>query len=146
MNYDGQQSTVKKDLELTVSELSHTYEELSLLYKLSEILSGMSADEIAEKVVEEAMNTLDVKTAALLFFDAEAERLYTKIFRGKWKEDITIFKDDKIIWDAITMRKPVAFCNLSEAGYRDYVYAENSIFVCPLTGKSDVIGALVLAD
>lgn len=146
MTPDDGLSPAINDLEATVRELSHTYEELSLLYRLSEILTGMSADEIAEQVVEEAMNTLDVKTAALLFFDPEKEKLYTKTFRGKWREDIVIRRDDKIIWEAVSSKKPVVFCNLDEAGYTGYIHAEGSIFVCPLTGESDVIGALVLAD
>ncbi|HWR57939.1 MAG TPA: HD domain-containing phosphohydrolase [Thermodesulfovibrionales bacterium] len=137
---------IQKDLELTVKELSATYEELSLLYKLTEILLGMGADEIAEQVVEEAVNTLDVKTAALLFFDADEGKLYTKSFRGRWNRDTVISKGDDIIWNAITGRKPVAFCNLIEAGFRDYAHAEKSILVCPLIGKSRVIGAMVLAD
>lgn len=137
---------IKKDLELTVRELSRTYEELSLLYKLSDVLSGMSADEIAEKVVEESINTLDVETAALLFFDEKNERLYTKSFRGKWKKNIIISKEDEIIWNAITIRKPVAFCNLYKSGYKRYIHAEKSILVCPLMGKARIIGAMVLAD
>lgn len=136
----------KKDLELTVQELSATYEELSLLYKLTEILSGMGADEIAEQVVEEAVGTLDVKTSALLFSDEVNERLYTKSFRGRWHKDTVILKGDEIIWKAISSRKPVAICNLSESGFSDYAHAERSILVCPLRGKSRTIGALVLAD
>ena len=137
---------IQKDLELTVRELSDTYEELSLLYKLSEVLSGMSVDEIAEEVVEEAINTLDVNTAAILFLDEEKESLVTKSFRGKWNRHTTIRKNDKIIWSAVSQKKPVAFCKLSDAGHADYAHAEGSILVCPLTGKVRVIGALVLAD
>lgn len=137
---------LKRDLEVTVRELSDAYEELSLLYKLSEVLSGMNADEIAEQVVEEAINTLDVKTAALLFLDEENEKLYTKSSRGKWSKETAISKGDDIIWNAITARKPVTFCNLYESGYKDYPHAERSILVCPLSGKTRVIGAMVLAD
>ena len=146
MGEDPVHAGIQKDLELTVRELSDTYEELSLLYKLSEVLSGMGVDEIAEKVVEEAINTLDVKTAAVLFHDEEREILVTKSLRGRWSKDAVIRRDDRIIWDAITEKKPVAFCKLSEAGFTDYAHADRSILVCPLTGKGRVIGALVLAD
>ncbi len=137
---------IQKDLELTVRELSHTYEELSLLYKLSEVLSGMSVDEIVEKVMEEAVNTLDVKTAAFLFLEEEKERLVTRSFRGRWNRDTTIHKDDRIIWNAVINKKTVAFCKLSDAGHADYAHAEGSILVCPLVGKIRIIGAMVLAD
>ncbi len=137
---------IQKDLELTVRELSNTYEELSLLYKLSEVLSGLSVDEIAEKVLEEAMKTLDVETAAVLFLDEENERLVTRSFRGRWSMDTTIHRDDKIIWNAVSEKKPVAFCKLSDASHADYAHAERSILVCPLVGKVRAIGAMVLAD
>jgi putative nucleotidyltransferase with HDIG domain len=137
---------MRKDLEATVRELSDTYEELSLLYKLSDVLAGMNVDEIAEQVVDEAMNTLDVKTAALLFFDHDNRRLFTKSFRGEWERDTVITEDDTIIWDAVMHQKPVAFCDLRTTGHRGYAYAEKSIFVCPLKGKSRPIGAIVLAD
>ncbi len=135
-----------KDLELTVQELSHTYEELSLLYKLSEVLSGMTVDEIAEQVVEEAINTLDVRTASLLFYDEIENRLYTKSCRGRWDKNITVREDDIIIWSSLKEKKPVAFCKLAEAGFADYNLAERSILVCPLIGKTRVVGVIVLAD
>ncbi len=131
---------------MTVKELSATYEELSLLYKLTDTLSGMGADEISEQVIEEAVNALEVKTAALLFSDEDKGTLYTKSFRGLWDKDAVISKDDEIIWDAITNRRPVAFCDLREAGFKRYAHAERSILVCPLKGKSRTIGAMVLAD
>jgi len=137
---------IQDDLRLTIRELSNTYEELSLIYRLSEVLSGMGVDEIAEQVVEEAINTFDVKTAALLFLDDANERLYTKSFRGRWNRDTVISRQDRIIWEAIDEKKPVAFCRLQEAGHTDYEHAEMSILVCPLTGKTRVIGAMLLAD
>jgi putative nucleotidyltransferase with HDIG domain len=146
MDLQSGDSTIRKDLELTVKELSDTYEELSLLYRLSEVFSGMSVDEIAERVIEEATETLDVATAALLLFDEGEERLYTKSCRGRWDRDIVITDSDEIIWGAVKDKKPVAFCELREAGHGDYEHAEKSILVCPLTGKMRVVGALVLAD
>ncbi|GAB4405715.1 MAG: HD domain-containing protein [Thermodesulfovibrionales bacterium] len=137
---------ISKDLALTIRELSDTYEELSLLYRLSEVLSGMGVDEIAEHVVEEAINTLDVKTAAILFLDDDNESLHTKSFRGRWRKDTVISREDKIIWNAIEEKKPVAFCKLSEAGHEDYEHAEMSVLVCPIVGKTRVIGAMILAD
>lgn len=146
MSEDAHESDIVKDLELTVRELTDTYEELSLLYKLPEVLSGTSVDEIADQVVAEATNALNVRTAALLLFNAQHETLTTKSFRGNWNKDTVISKEDEIIWNSVTTRKPVAFCNLHQSGYKDYPLAERSILVCPLSGKSRLIGALVLAD
>lgn len=144
MNINGVE--IQKDLEAAVKELSHTYEELSLLYRLTEVLTGMGADEIAEQVVEEAVNSLGVRTAALLFFDEHSEKLHTKSFRGKWTKETVISKGDGIIWDAVTYKKPVAFCNLHETANQHYAHADGSVLVCPLYGKSRIIGAMLLAD
>ena len=137
---------VTKDLEVTVRELSDTYEELSLLYRLSDVLSGMNVDEIAEQVVEEAINTLDVRTAALLFYDDDSKKLFTKSFRGWWDKDAVIDSSDRLIWSALEERKPRAFCEIPEVGLVDRIQDRASILVCPLNGKTRVIGALVLAD
>jgi putative nucleotidyltransferase with HDIG domain len=137
---------VEKDLQLTVKELSNTYEELSLLYKLTETMSGMGVDEIAEQIVGEAINILDVETSTLLFLDEQNGRLFTKSFRGRWDKDTVISEGDEIIWNAVASAKTVVFGNLHDAGFKDYRHAERSILVCPLRGKRGTIGALVLAD
>ncbi|HAM52318.1 MAG TPA: hypothetical protein DCP92_17090 [Nitrospiraceae bacterium] len=137
---------IRKDLEVTIRELSDTYEELSLLYRLSEVLSGASVDEIAEQVVDEAINSLDVRTAALLFYNEDSKQLFTKSFRGWWDKDTVIDRNDKLIWSAVVEKKPIAFCKIGEIGPLDQLRDRTSILVCPLTGKTRVIGALVLAD
>ena len=38
------------DLSLTIQELSNVYEELSLLYRISEVFSFLSIDEIALRI------------------------------------------------------------------------------------------------
>jgi putative nucleotidyltransferase with HDIG domain len=137
---------IQKDLQSTVKELSDTYEELSLLYRLTETMSGMTAEEIAEQIVEEAINILQVETSALLFLDEQNRRLYTKSFRGRWDKDTVIAEGDNIIWNAVESGRTAALYNLREAGLADYSHAERSILVCPLKGKGRKIGALVLAD
>jgi len=135
-----------KDFELTVRELSDTYEELSLLYRLPEILSGKSVDEITEHVVEEAITTLDIRTAALLLYDEEGRTLYAKSFRGRWNRNTITYSAGGAVWNAVEGRRPVAFCRLPETDQADFALSETSVLVCPLVGKERVIGALVLAD
>lgn len=147
---DGEMSSdcseIEKDLQLTVKELSDTYEELSLFYRLTESMSGMSADEISEQIVEEAINILRADASTLLFLDEENGRLYTKSFRGRWNNDAIITEGDNIIWKAVASGRSISFCDLHEAGFVDYNHARRSILVCPLKGKKRTIGALVLAD
>jgi len=135
-----------KDFELTIRELSDTYEELSLLYRLPEILSGMGVDEIAQQVVEEAITTLDVKTAALLLYDEDGRKLCTKAFRGRWDKSTIPFGDNSVIWDAVEGKKPLAFCKLPETDQVDFAPSGSPVLVCPLIGKEKLIGAMVLAD
>jgi hypothetical protein len=56
------------------------YEELSLLYRISEIYS-LSALMICSRIIDEAISTISVKTAAVLF-DEKRDNLYTKAYKG----------------------------------------------------------------
>jgi putative methionine-R-sulfoxide reductase with GAF domain/HD superfamily phosphohydrolase YqeK len=132
-----------KDPDLTDG---NAYKEISLLYGLSEILSSMSVDEIAEHIIEEVACTLKVGTAAILFLDEGNERLLTKCFRGRWRRSAVITGEDRIMWSAIAEKRPVNFCNLHRAGYLECGHEKSSVLVCPLIGKTRAIGAVVLAD
>lgn len=134
------------DLSLTVQELSHTYEELSLLYRISNVFSFLSVDEICGRIAEEAINTIGVKTAAVLFLDDDGTTLYTKTSRGNWAGGREFVKDDGVLWKSIATRKPVAFCKLAETEHLDYLPELTSLMICPLVGKAKVIGVLVVAD
>ncbi|MBI5639433.1 MAG: HD domain-containing protein [Nitrospirae bacterium] len=136
----------EKDLSLTVQELTNAYEELSLLYRISEVFSFLSIDEICSRIANEAINSLGVKTAAVLFVDEKGERLFTKISIGNWDRDMEIVRDNGVIWKSIETRRPSAYCRLKETGYDDYLSQLTSLMVCPLVGKVKVIGALVIAD
>jgi len=136
----------ENDLSLTVQELSNVYEELSLLYRFSEIFSFLSIDEICTRIAAEAINTIGVKTAAILFLDQKGEKLSTKTSRGDWDSEREFAKDQGVIWKSIEARRPSAFCRLAETEHRDYFPGLKSVMVCPLAGKVKVIGAIVVAD
>jgi putative nucleotidyltransferase with HDIG domain len=136
----------QNDLILTVRELAGTYEELSLLYRISEIYSTLSIDEICSRIVDEAVGTIGVKTAAVLFLDEKREYLSTIFHRGEWDSSRKFFKGNDIIWKAIEAKKPSAFCRISETEYRDYIPRISSLMICPILGKMKTIGAIVVAD
>ncbi len=136
----------ESDLSLTVRELSNVYEEISLLYRLSEVFSFLSIDEICARVADEAVTSIGVDTAAVLFMDEGAERLFTKTARGTWDRAREFPRDEGVIWKAIEAKKPSAFCRLADTVYRDYLPGHRSLMVCPIIGKTRVIGALVAAD
>lgn len=129
-----------------MQELAGTYEELSLLYRISEIYSTHSIDGICERIVGEAISTIGVKTAAVLFLDEKSETLYTKAYEGEWDSKRQFARDDGIIWKSIRTKKPAAFCKIKETEYRDYIPDINSLMVCPILGKTQTVGAIVVAD
>lgn len=139
-------TTRDQDLSLTVQELSNAYEELSLLYRIAEVFSFLSIDEIVLRITNEAINTLGVHTAAVLFLDEKGEKLYTKVSRGDWDNSRVFDKTSSVIWKSIEARRTSAFCRLAETEYRDYLPQLKSLMVCPLIGKVKVIGAIVVAD
>lgn len=136
----------KKDLYLAIQELSSTYEELSLLYRLYDVLLGLSVGEICERIIEEALDTIGVKTAAVLLLDEDRGGLYTEAYRGNWEEGLRVKEDDSAIWNAIKTQKPYASCDLNRTEHNSYLPNVKSLLVCPMIGKKRVLGAIVVAD
>jgi putative nucleotidyltransferase with HDIG domain len=134
------------DLSLTIRELSNVYEELSLLYRISEVFSFMSVEEICARIAAEAVNTLGVRTAAVLFLDEKGEKLSSKAALGNWDRERVIPRDDGAVWRAIESKKNSAFCKLAETQYAEDFPELFSLMVCPVIGKVKVIGAIVVAD
>jgi putative nucleotidyltransferase with HDIG domain len=134
------------DLALTVRELSNAYEELSLLHRISEVFSFLSIDEICSRITQEAVNTIGVQTAAVLFLDDKGDMLHTKACRGKWECGRVIDKSMDVMWKSIDSRKASAYCRLIESEHKDYFPELSSMMICPLIGKARVIGAIVVAD
>ncbi len=134
------------DLSLTVRELSNAYEELSLLYRISEVFSFMSVEEICVRISEEAVNTLGVRCAAVLFLDEKGETLRTRTSVGNWSRDRVIHKGSNPAWKAVESKKSSSFRRLADTEYGDDFPGLSSLMVCPVAGKIKVIGAIVVAD
>ena len=100
----------KDDLTATVHELSHAYEELSLLYRVAGMFASLSIDDICSRMVDEAMNTIGVKTAAVLFLDDRTGVLSTKISRGSWDNARTFDRDAEVLWKTIRTRRQANQC------------------------------------
>lgn len=132
----------ESDLSLTIKELSSAYEELSLLYRISEMFSLLSVDDICAKIAGEAISAIGVRTAAVLFLDEKKEKLYTKTCKGNWDHRREVRKDKGMIWASIEARRPSAVCRLAGSDHDGL----SSLMVCPLVGKAREIGAIVVAD
>lgn len=134
------------DLRLTVKELSNVYEELSLLYKLSDLFSTLNVNEICENLVNEALTTVGVKTAAVLFLNEKTRSLYTKTYRGDWDANRIIDGEIEVITGALENSKPIAFCKLDAIEHQDNLHGLQSVLLCPLAGKGKTLGLMILAD
>lgn len=134
------------DLALTVRELSHVYEELSLLYRIGEIYSTLSIEEICARILDEAVQTIGVATAAVLFMDDRQEYLYTKAKRGVWNPDRRYYRDAEVLWNAIDSKRPSAFCRFHETEHCALIPEIASLLICPILGKHRSIGAIAVAD
>ncbi|MBI4691449.1 MAG: HD domain-containing protein [Nitrospirae bacterium] len=137
---------ILNDLRATVKELGNVYEEISLLYKLSERFSTLNVKEICENLVDEAVATVGVKTASVLFFNEGLRTLYTRACKGDWEKDRVIDGEVEIISNALEYGKPVAFCNLGAVEHENCLSGLGSVLLCPLLGKGKTIGLMVLAD
>lgn len=136
----------QQDLSVTIQELSIAYEELSLLYRVSGIFSSLSIDDICNRMIDVAIDTVGVRTAAILFHDEKNDLLFTKTFKGSWDPCRTFPRDNAVIWKSIESKKPSAFCRVADTEYRDYIPGIRSIMVCPILGKAKTVGAIVVAD
>lgn len=134
------------NLSLTIQELSSTYEELSLLYRISGIFSVLSVEEICSRIVTEAVHTIGVKTSAVLFLDEKRKKLFTKTFTGNWDKDIEFGEEITVLWKPFEAKKPSAFCKLRETEYSTIFPDLKSLMICPIIGKVKVVGAIVVAD
>lgn len=137
---------LRNDLELTVKELSDSYEELSLLHRVSETLSGLDADEICRKIIDEALSSVDAQTAAVMLLDETLEELVTHTYRGKWRSSFVVKKVNSAFWDAIEKEKSIGICNIKKHNISKMLPDIKSILICPMIGKKRVIGVLVVAD
>lgn len=143
---DSDRYSVQDDLSRTVNELSDAYEELSLLYRFSGSISGLDVDDICIKVIDEAISSVETKTAAVLLLDEDLNELETHSSTGNWDESMNIMWDGSAFWKAISKRSPVCINKMYGHDLAGSLPKLGSLVICPMTGKKKVIGVLVVAD
>lgn len=126
---------LKEDLRLTLRELSDSYEELSLLYRMSESFSGGVVEDICENMLDEVTGLFETTAAAIVFLDESGEAFYTKSCRGRWDKGRTIDASDAL-WPALNGR---SICRRVDGG------GPGALLICPLGGKKKAIGAMLVA-
>lgn len=137
---------ILNDLQLTAMELNNAYEEISLLYRLSDMFSARNVAEICDNLVTEAAGSMRVKTAAVLFLNEKNHSLFTKACSGSWDKHRTINARIGVIRNALDSGNPTLFSKLDKIDHCNSLNGLKSVLLSPLKGKDKTIGLLVLAD
>jgi len=142
----GERGSLREDLARTVRELSDTYEELTLLYRFSSILSGLDADEICLKIVDEAVASTDVRTAAVLLLDEDADELRTHSAVGGWDRSLVLKRDGNLLWQSLDRHKTIGIGDVEKSELRSLFPHLGTMLLCPMVGKKRTIGLVVVGD
>lgn len=134
------------DLSRTIEELSGRYEELSLLYRMTEVFTSLDLDDICSRIVNEAISTIGVQTAAILLCDKHAKSFSTKTSKGNWDHTTLSGSDYRILFKVFQKGKPSAICNLGKTEDGNDFPEFSSLMVCPVIGKARKVGVIVVAD
>ncbi len=136
---------LREDLRLTINELSKTYEELSLLYRLTEEFSGATVDELCKSLIDEISNQLNVKTIAVLLYNHALRRFYTKRSTGRWNASEELLNSISLFREMLSRGRSTTICDVKAVEGLNRLEI-NSILVAPLTGKKRTVGLIVVAD
>ncbi len=144
----SERNRLREDLQRTVRELSDTYEELTLLYQLSEDLAGLGVDEICEKLLKEVQILFDAETVAILLLNEKERHLYTKASTGNWNPDRIIPRGNRksIFWRPLLKKKAITLCVTSSEKEHNELAGLGSVLIAPLTGKKKEIGLILAAN
>ena len=135
---------LREDLLATVRELSSTYEELSLLYKLSEEFTGLGVEEICDVMLSEITSLIDVETAAVLFWDEDTESFFLIKYAGQ-ACDFSPSSYKEILCESMHRQRPTVVCKVHE----NPVLKEmpfRSVLLIPFKGKKKRLGVLLIAN
>lgn len=132
---------LKRDLELTVRELSSTYEELSLLYRINYSLTGLSIDEIYEKILEIAEDGLGYKNSSIFLID-DNNQFIKKTSKGEYPDEISQ-REIEVFRNAILKNRTLAYCNFGRISNH---LKDISLLLSPLKGKKKTLGVLAVIE
>ncbi len=140
------QEVEKKSL---TGELLDKYREISLLYKLSEKLSGnLEIQKVAELVIEEAGKLIKATSACVMLLNKELERLEIVVTFGTgYNPQTTIELGKGIIGSVVqTGRAEIVNYVLSDTRYAESDGQICSLICAPLKIRDEVIGVINLSS
>lgn len=139
----------EEKIQFLTEEIVRNYEELSLLYELSEDFSStLDIDTITNLVLEKAMEATDVQSGSFMLFDENKGYLYIKKSKGRpVKDGFALKAGEGIAGKVIESKKGVIVNNIIEdSRYIDDSQTLHSLLCTPIKTKNRVIGVLKLSD
>ncbi len=140
------QEVEKKSL---TGELLDKYREISLLYKLSENLSGnLEIQKVAELVIEEARKLIKATSASVMLLNKELEKLEIIITFGTGYNSQTTIETNKGIIGSVVQTGRAEIVNdvLSDPRYVESENQIGSLICAPLKIRDEVIGVINLSS
>ncbi|MBI4777360.1 HD domain-containing protein [Candidatus Desantisbacteria bacterium] len=146
-------SKLNQELESMTKEISHAYEELSLIYDVSTCMgSVLDVDRLPIEVINKAINILDVRCGFLLLFDEQQSRMTIKAARGFSLEILDKFKgeylpNNGLSGECVRKKQPIV-CQLKEEDkdISETMLEIKNIMCVPMIYKDEPIGVIVLGD
>lgn len=143
---------LNQELESLTKEISHVYEELSLIYYVSTRMgSVLDADKLPIEVINKAINILDVKYGFLLLFDEQRSELVIKAARGFSPEILDKFKgkylpNDGLAGECVRKKQPIVRQIKEKNDIAETILGIENIMCVPMIYKEEPIGVIVLGD
>ncbi|MEK7812129.1 MAG: HD domain-containing phosphohydrolase, partial [Candidatus Desantisbacteria bacterium] len=142
---------LNQGIESLTKEITHTYEELSLIYDVStHIGSVLDADKLPVEVINKAINVLDVRCGFLLLFDEQRSEMVIKAARGFAPELLDKFKgeylpNNGLAGECVRKKQPIVR-QIKEKDVSETILGIENIMCVPMIYKEEPIGVIVLGD
>ncbi len=140
----------ESEIEDLSSEIVRVYEELSLLYSISNKMgSEMDVNTICQRVLEEADKILSPQNLSIMLLDSSKKRLYTRHSIGRNAESARSFTADisvGLIGHVLQLGEPVTVCDIRTDKRISLPYPVKSILCVPLVTDDQAMGLLLVCD
>ncbi len=141
---------LETEIEDLSSEIVRVYEELSLLYSLSNKLgSEMDVHTICRRVLEETDKFLSVRNLSIMLLDGDSKQLRTRHSIGRDAEVACQFTADSssgFIAQLLQQGQPATVCDIRADGRFILPYPAKCILWVPLVTDDKAIGLLLACD
>ncbi len=149
----------EREMALVVTELSTRYEEIDLLYTISDVLGRtVRLDEAAKTIIREVSEVVGARRASLMVYDAATEELRVVASRGlktAWLAPVPVdnpdsiaarvFREQRVLFNDPRADGRRVTADLSR-GYVGDSYLSVPIMYAPPGGTSRPVGVINLTD